>query len=94
MIENGYEELRELHEFRNWISKFRDNPEYRCNQRRNGQKGLGPLTLEGRKIILERLLETELKSEMPLINKEELRRIKELWEKDINDPKYIENCYQ
>jgi DNA sulfur modification protein DndC len=90
MIENGYTQLTYLHEFRNWISVFRDNPEYRCNQRRNGQKGLGPLTLNGRKIILDKLLEVELKSEMTLIQKEEIVRIKELWQKDLNDPKYIE----
>ena len=91
MIENGYSELTYLHEFRNWISEFRDNPEYRCNQRRNGQKGLGPMTLEGRRIILEKLLETESKSGMSLINKEEIVRIKELWKKDLKNPNYIEN---
>ncbi|WMN11508.1 phosphoadenosine phosphosulfate reductase family protein [Marivirga salinae] len=90
MIENGYSELTHLHEFRNWISVFRDNPEYRCNQRRNGQKGLGPFTLEGRRIILDRLLEAESKSEMVLISNEEIKKIKELWQKDMDNPKYIE----
>lgn len=47
MIDNGYSELEELHNFRNWISKFRDNKNYRCEIRRNGQIGLGPITLEG-----------------------------------------------
>ncbi|MFC6998731.1 phosphoadenosine phosphosulfate reductase domain-containing protein [Rufibacter roseus] len=91
MIENGYSQLTHLHEFRNWVAEFRDNPKYRCNQRRNGQKGLGPITLEGRKIILEKLLEVESKSNTVLIQKEELVRIKELWQKDIDNPNYIEN---
>ncbi|RJE73200.1 hypothetical protein BGP76_02165 [Reichenbachiella sp. MSK19-1] len=90
MIENGYSELEELHSFRNWISVFRDNKNYRCETRRNGQIGLGPITLEGRKIILDRLLETERKSKMNLISDIEIRRIKELWNKDLNDPKYQE----
>ena len=90
MIKNGYSRVEELHNFRNWISVFRDNTKYRCDTRRNGQVGLGPLTLEGRRIILDQLLETEKKSEMNLISDIEIRRIKELWNKDVNNPKYQE----
>ncbi|MBL3657733.1 phosphoadenosine phosphosulfate reductase domain-containing protein [Fulvivirga sediminis] len=90
MIENGYSQLTYLHEFRNWIAEFRDNTEYRCAQRRNGQIGLGPITLEGRKVILDKLLDVELKSGIALLQKEELIRIKELWQSDLKNPNYIE----
>lgn len=91
LIENGYKELEELHLFRNWLAEFRDNPDYRCNVRRNGQKGLGPITLEGRKIILKKLLNVQEISGLKLISNLELKRIKELWEIDNNNDKYREN---
>ncbi|WP_224998730.1 phosphoadenosine phosphosulfate reductase family protein [Cesiribacter sp. SM1] len=91
MIENGYNELEELHKFRNWLAEFRDNVLYRCTQRRNGQNGLGPITIEGRKLILHKLTEAENISGLKLITDEELSRIKELWDIDLNNEKYIEN---
>ncbi len=90
MIDNGYPELLELYKFRNWISEFRDNEEYRCDFRRNGVKGLGPFTLEARKIILENLLIAEKKSGMKLITREEIKRIYELWKIDEENEKYKE----
>jgi|TARA_B110000240_G_C13458937_1_gene435788 DNA sulfur modification protein DndC len=90
MIENGYSELKELYAFRNWIAEFRDNIKYRCSYRRNGVKGLGPITLEGRKIILEKLLNTEKLSGLNLISKEEINRIYELWEIDEVNVNYQE----
>jgi DNA sulfur modification protein DndC len=91
LIDNGYSELEELHIFRNWLSEFRDDIKYRCSIRRNGQKGLGPITLEGRRIILERLLDVQKKSGLKLILESELKRINELWEIDKNNNKYKEN---
>lgn len=91
MIENGYADLAPLFEFRNWLSTFRDDLKFRCRTRRNGRMGLGPITLTGRKIILQQLLETERKSGLSLISTEEITRINELWLIDKNDSKYQEN---
>jgi len=90
MIEHGYDELKPLFEFRNWLSIFRDQADFRCKVRRNGASGLGPITLVGRKMILQRLLETEIKSDCRLIEKEEILRIKELWQVDENNSGYRE----
>jgi DNA sulfur modification protein DndC len=90
MVGNGYPELQPLFEFRNWLAVFRDNLDYRCTFRRNGMKGLGPITLKGRKIILGKLLTAQQNSSIPLIGQEELDRIKELWSKDRKDKKYLE----
>ncbi len=90
MISNGYPELQPLFAFRNWLAEFRENGNYRCSVRRNGNLGLGPITLEGRKIILKRLLKAERQSGIDLIENEEVARIKELWAIDRRDPAYHE----
>ena len=59
-INHGAKELIPLRDFRNWLLEIRNNPQYRVNKRRNGsvyvknngEMGLGPFTLEGRKLIL------------------------------------------
>lgn len=91
MIESGYEDLEPLFEFRNWIAIFRDDTDFRCKIRRNGQIGLGPITLEGRKMVLEKLFEAERKSGLTLIENEELTRIKELWHVDETNLNYLEH---
>lgn len=91
MIENGYDNLEPLFEFRNWLSIFRDDLNFRCKTRRNGMKGLGPITLEGREIILEKLIEAETKSGLNLIKVEEINRIYDLWEIDRENSKYLED---
>lgn len=91
MIENGYDSLLPLFNFRNWIAEFRDNHTYRCKYRRNGQKGLGPITIEGRKIILNKILELENETGLNILDIEELELIKNYWQADIENPKYVEN---
>jgi len=91
MIENGYDELQPLFEFRNWLSVFRDNAKFRCKVRRNGTIGLGPITLRGRKQILQKLVKTERMSKLKLIEEAEILRIEELWQADKNNPKYQED---
>lgn len=89
-INHGSDELIPLRDFRNWLIENRNNPEYRDNKRRNGavyekengELGLGPFTLEGRKIILRKLLELEVNTGMELITFEELKCIDKIWENE------------
>jgi DNA sulfur modification protein DndC len=90
MVQNGYDELQPLFTFRNWLSVVRDQPEFRCKVRRNGNIGLGPITLAGRKTILNRLRQAEKKSGLKLLDDDELVRIKALWLVDKGDPTYRE----
>jgi DNA sulfur modification protein DndC len=90
MINNGHDELIPLFEFRNWISKFRDNKNYRCTVRRNGKTGLGPITLRGRKIILEKLTALERETGVKILDMGERSLIHKLWREDRNDPEYRE----
>ena len=90
MIENGYEMLIPLFNFRNWIADFRDDKRYRCSQRRNGKTGLGPITLAGRRIIYEKLLVVERETGLELLQKDEINLIKTYWDADLGNPKYVE----
>jgi len=98
-IETGEEWLIPLLKFRNWLSEIRDVREYREKHRIDGtiyfvgqgeekELGLGPFTLEARKMILRRLLETQKEVHNPydpdyrLIQVEELKHIRRLWIED------------
>jgi DNA sulfur modification protein DndC len=82
LIENGYGRLKPLLEFRNFLSVFRDDLNFREPCRRNGVAGPGPITLEGRKILLEKLFEAQEAYGHQLISKEELGEIQKLWKED------------
>ena len=56
--------------------------ECRSKTRRNGQPGLGPLTLETRRRLLDELLSLRAQTGQPLISDHEVRLIREQWEKD------------
>lgn len=98
-INNGESWLKPLLTFRNWISEIRDNREYREKHRMNGsiyfvgegdekELGLGPFTLDARKEILKRLLETQTQIKNPydleykLIQDSELKMIRRYWIED------------
>jgi hypothetical protein len=51
----GFEHLIPMTEFRDWLKEYCYKPENRMNERRNGQNGVGPLTFDARKILLEKL---------------------------------------
>lgn len=85
-IESGEEHLEPLLSFRNFLKEIRSKRECREKVRKNGQllnqKGQqvwGPFTLEARKQILRRLLETEKQAGISLISSEELSLIQRTW---------------
>lgn len=86
----GFEQLRPLLAFRNWLSEIRDDPAYRARYRRNGIRGLGPFTLGARKTILTRLLRTQARTPWQLISRDEVRAIRNLWKIDVSCGQYRE----
>lgn len=89
-IEKGCDELIPYRDFRNWLVENRNNPELRDKKRRNGsvyekadgEYGMGPFTMYGRQVILEKLLELENITGQELITKEELKAIDIMWENE------------
>lgn len=89
-IDKGCDELIPYRDFRNWLVENRNNPELRDKKRRNGsvyekadgEYGLGPFTMYGRRVILEKLLELENVTGKELITKEELKAIDAMWENE------------
>ena len=87
-IESGDEHLDPLLEFRNFLKEARSRRDWRERVRKNGQlknqdgeEVWGPFTLEARKAILRRLLETEKKAGFQLISTDELLLIQRFWKK-------------
>ncbi|MDC7824310.1 phosphoadenosine phosphosulfate reductase family protein [Pseudomonas sp. BLCC-B13] len=91
LIERGYDNLKPLLEFRNWILEIRDNPAYRCAVRRNGVPGRGPFRLTARREILGKLLEAQSVSGYNLLSDEEIKEIKNLWLIDESNEGYKED---
>ena len=89
-INRGATELIPLRNFRNELLKMRGNPQMRDNKRRNGSVykkadgsfGLGPFTLEARRIILEKLLMLENETGLELITISELKAIDKMWDEE------------
>ena len=82
-IDAGHEWLEPLMEFRDYLYEIRNNLDYRDDERRNGQQGLGPFTMAARKEILSRLLDVQCEVGRTLITDAELRRIREIWSDDL-----------
>ncbi len=103
-IERGATELIPLRNFRNELLKMRDNPQMRDNKRRNGTVykkadgsfGLGPFTLEARRIILEKLLMLENETGLELITISELKAIDKMWDEegDLSCRKLVDTYYK
>lgn len=103
-IQKGATELIPLRDFRNWLVSIRQNPEYRDTKRRdgtvyqkaNGEAGLGPFTMRGRRMILKRLLELQRDTGMELISLEELKAIDQMWdnEGDLTKRMLVDTYYE
>lgn len=78
----GHSAYVHLQNYRTWLATTRSEPRFRWKHRRNGAKGLGPMTLTWRRMALERLLAIQRKSGKVLIDQEEINIIKKLWSDD------------
>jgi DNA sulfur modification protein DndC len=81
-IENGFEALEPMANFREWLKAYCYTESNRMKQRRNGQAGLGPLTFEARKRVLDDLLVLQEKVNQSLINEHEIKLIHQIWKQD------------
>jgi DNA sulfur modification protein DndC len=85
LIDAGFENLEPLADFRERLKEVSADPDFRSKVRRNGQPGLGPLTLDARKMLLGELLAIQGNSGLPLISGHEIRLIKDQWNRDESD---------
>lgn len=91
-IQSGHRELIPLDRFRTWLMSIRDMDEYREKKGRRGDVHLtkdghrryGPFTWEARKLILRKLLETQIVMDYELITIDELRAIDEIWDCELD----------
>ena len=60
LIEAGHVEIAPYHEFRRWLTEIRNDSALRCPSRRKLITGLGPFTLEARKLLLKKVRELEI----------------------------------
>ena len=88
--EEDAKKLTLLRDFRNKLLEMREDANMRDSKRRNGTVykkadgtfGMGPFTLEARRIILEGLLELENKTGLGLITLQELKVIDKMWDEE------------
>ena len=81
-VDNGYEQLGPMVDFRDWMKDYCYRDECRMKTRRNGEVGKGPLTFSAREEVLTRLLELQVRVSVPLISEDEQHRIQRIWIED------------
>lgn len=83
-IESGRAEYRGMAEFREWLIELRDDADgiYREKLRRNGMVGNGPLRMEVREEVLQRLLHLQQDLGEQFISLDEIALIKQVWVSD------------
>ena len=90
-IDSGKEVYKPLVEYRNWLVQIRNDPEYRSAIRRNGRLTFdlsgkhipGPFTIQARREILNRLLDTQKAFGGELITGPEIEMINKIWAVEI-----------
>ena len=82
LIRAGHDHLTPLADYRNRLKSVSGSPDYRSKIRRNGQPGLGPLTLEARRMLLDELLAVQTDVGIDLVSDYEIRLVREQWTKD------------
>lgn len=82
LIDSGFEYLQPLSDFRERLKLVSADPDMRRKIRRNGQPGLGPLTYEARRLLLDELRALQDQVDMPLISDHEIRLIEDQWGRD------------
>jgi DNA sulfur modification protein DndC len=90
LIAAGHEDLLPLADYRKRLKAVSENPEFRSKVRRNGQPGLGPLTYDARRMLLEELLAIQAETGMELISPLEVRLVYEQWAVDQAENAYRE----
>lgn len=99
-VDSGNHHFSALIEFRQWLKDIRNDPRYRSVERRNGeirfnprgeqiQHVPGPFTIQARKMILDRLLDTQREYGGELISADEIERIRSIWAEEISQPAKI-----
>ena len=86
----GHDNLEPLLEMRDWLKALREDNTKRSARRRNGSLNFvgdgrlipGPFTLEARREILDRLLETQQEVGLELIRPDEIEAIRQHWLQD------------
>ncbi len=78
-IENGFEHLEPLADFRDWLKEYSRDHRNRMPRRRNGNEGVGPLTMDARREILSRVQDAARITGLSLISDLEIERIRQLW---------------
>ena len=89
LIDTGYEELKPLYDFRNWLIETRDDPENRLPinregqiRYRNGKLLLGPYRVRFRRLILRELGELQARIDATLVTNLETELIQKIWSQD------------
>jgi DNA sulfur modification protein DndC len=82
-IGSGRSEYAEMASFRDWLIELRDSPDlFRERIRRSGQPGNGPLRMQVRERVLDRLLGLQERLGEELISQAEIALIKQVWASD------------
>lgn len=88
LITAGYNELEPLSRFRDWLIEMRNDPAMRCKRRRNGSEGLGPFTIEARRLLLSGLTQLERDTGRTILTLEQRAMIRTLIESDRRSVRY------